>query len=54
MWSTEERDFAEFRSRLVKHLERLDALGVEYRPLDGPLPWQKQPARRWREAPDAE
>jgi hexosaminidase len=54
VWSTEERDFAEFRSRLVKHLERLDALGVEYRPLDGPLPWQKQPARRWREAPGAE
>jgi hexosaminidase len=54
VWSAPERDFAEFRGRLVKHLERLDALGVEYRPLDGPHPWQKQPARRWRADPDAE
>ena len=26
--------------RLGAHLERLDALGVAYRPLDGPRPWQ--------------
>ncbi|WP_199042900.1 beta-N-acetylhexosaminidase [Glycomyces salinus] len=26
--------------RLVPHLERLDALGVAYRPLEGPRPWQ--------------
>jgi hexosaminidase len=25
------------------HLPRLDALGVEYRPLDGPHPWQTRP-----------
>ena len=25
------------------HLPRLDAAGVEYRPLDGPLPWQARP-----------
>ena len=25
---------------LAAHLRRLDAAGVEYRPLDGPLPWQ--------------
>jgi hexosaminidase len=50
VWSTRERDFAEFLPRLRRHLERLDALGVEYRPLDGPHPWQKQPAPRWREA----
>ncbi|NUP51672.1 MAG: family 20 glycosylhydrolase [Catenulispora sp.] len=54
VWSAPERDFAEFRGRLVRHLERLDALGVEYRPLDGPHPWQKQPAPRWRPAPDDE
>lgn len=27
--------------RIAAHLERLDALGVNYRPLDGPLPWQQ-------------
>ncbi|MQY14134.1 Beta-hexosaminidase [Streptomyces sp. RB5] len=37
-----ERDFAEFRARLAGHLPRLDALGVEYRPLDGPRPWQQR------------
>ena len=44
VWSAPGREFAEFRTRLEKHLERLDALGVEYRPLDGPHPWQKRPA----------
>jgi hexosaminidase len=48
VWSVPARDFTEFRSRLVTHLERLDALGVEYRPLDGPHPWQKQPAPKWK------
>jgi len=38
------RDVAEFRTRLVEHhLPRLAALGVEYRPLSGPLPWQQLP-----------
>ncbi|WP_454729749.1 beta-N-acetylhexosaminidase [Cellulosimicrobium protaetiae] len=33
-----------FRERLVAHhLPRLDAYGVEYRPLDGPHPWQTRP-----------
>lgn len=33
-----------FRERLVTHhLPRLDAYGVEYRPLDGPHPWQTRP-----------
>ncbi|WP_439676331.1 beta-N-acetylhexosaminidase [Embleya sp. MST-111070] len=37
-------DFAEFTERLTSaHLARLDALGVEYRPLDGPHPWQTRP-----------
>ena len=32
------------RARLVRHhLPRLDALGVEYRPLAGPHPWQTRP-----------
>ncbi|MEV0094138.1 beta-N-acetylhexosaminidase [Streptomyces sp. NPDC050738] len=43
VWSGGERDFKEFGGRLVRHLERLDALGVEYRPLGGPLPWQTRP-----------
>ncbi|MEC3974074.1 beta-N-acetylhexosaminidase [Amycolatopsis sp. H20-H5] len=44
-WSAPEgRDFAEFLPRLRDHhLPRLDALGVEYRPLDGPRPWQTRP-----------
>ena len=38
------RNYAEFLPRLrTHHLPRLDALGVEYRPLDGPRPWQTRP-----------
>jgi hexosaminidase len=40
-WGTNSGGFAEFRSRVESHLERLDALGVNYRPLAGPLPWQR-------------
>jgi hexosaminidase len=43
LWSAGERDFTEFEARLHHHLARLDALGVEYRHADGPLPWQKRP-----------
>jgi hexosaminidase len=44
VWSPAERDEAEFLTRLAEHhLPRLDALGVEYRPLDGPRPWQLLP-----------
>ncbi|PXX57492.1 hexosaminidase [Nocardia tenerifensis] len=43
-WSPAERDYAEFLPRLRDHhLPRLDALGVEYRPLEGPHPWQTRP-----------
>jgi hexosaminidase len=43
-WSRQERDYAEFLARLVRyHLPVLDALGVEYRPLAGPHPWQTRP-----------
>ena len=38
------RDLAGFRHRLSDHhLARLDAFGVEYRPLAGPHPWQTRP-----------
>ncbi|MFG2196310.1 beta-N-acetylhexosaminidase [Streptomyces sp. NPDC048639] len=39
-----ERDFAGFASRMTSHYARLDALGVGYRPPDGPRPWQRRPA----------
>jgi hexosaminidase len=35
------RDWAEFSPRLRTHLERLSAMGVEYRPEEGPRPWQR-------------
>lgn len=38
-----ERDFADFERRMTAHYKRLDALGVDYRPSGGPLPWQKRP-----------
>ena len=43
LWGPAERDFDDFSRRLEHHLARLDALGVEYRPADGPKPWQKRP-----------
>ncbi|MGW6061108.1 beta-N-acetylhexosaminidase [Streptomyces sp. NPDC055189] len=46
-WSTlpapAERDYADFERRMTEHYARLDALGVDYRPPGGPLPWQKRP-----------
>jgi hexosaminidase len=38
-----ERDFAGFERRMGAHYERLDALGVGYRPPTGPRPWQRRP-----------
>ncbi|MEU2430523.1 beta-N-acetylhexosaminidase [Streptomyces sp. NPDC007861] len=38
-----ERDFADFDRRMAAHYRRLDALGVDYRPPGGPLPWQRRP-----------
>jgi hexosaminidase len=44
LWtSAGDRDFADFSDRLGPHLERLDALGVNYRPLSGPRPWDARP-----------
>ncbi len=40
VWSTGTRDIEELRQRLPAHLERLDVMDVNYRPLDGPRPWQ--------------
>lgn len=33
-WGSPRQSFAEFRERLEAHLDRLDALGIAYRPLD--------------------
>ncbi|MFI6682677.1 beta-N-acetylhexosaminidase [Streptomyces sp. NPDC050485] len=38
-----ERDYAGFERRMTAHYKRLDALGVDYRPPTGPLPWQRRP-----------
>ncbi|MCJ1677074.1 beta-N-acetylhexosaminidase [Streptomyces sp. APSN-46.1] len=38
-----ERDWAGFEARMAEHYVRLDALGVDYRPPGGPLPWQRRP-----------
>ncbi|MFD7166589.1 beta-N-acetylhexosaminidase [Streptomyces violascens] len=38
-----DRDFADFERRMTAHYKRLDALGVDYRPPTGPLPWQQRP-----------
>ncbi|KAB8188646.1 family 20 glycosylhydrolase [Nonomuraea phyllanthi] len=35
-----------FDERLERHLGRLDAIGVEYRPLAGPHPWQRRRPHR--------
>lgn len=50
------RDPDDLRRRLTAHLRRLDALGVGYRPPDGPLPWQRGgegPRRRGSARKDA-
>lgn len=43
LWSGAGRDYKDFLKRLPALLERFDVLGVDYRPLEGPLPWQKRP-----------
>lgn len=43
LWSGPGRDFKDFERRLPGLLARFEVLGVEYRPLGGPLPWQQRP-----------
>jgi hexosaminidase len=43
VWSSGPRDYAEFAERLTPHLARLAALGVNYRPMSGPRPWDARP-----------
>jgi hexosaminidase len=37
------RDLDDFRGRLVEHLARLEAMGIEYRHEAGPFPWEERP-----------
>jgi hexosaminidase len=48
LWSTQQRDFDDFGARLEEHLDRLDALGVEYHRPAGPCPWQQRPGIQGR------
>lgn len=54
-WSGGPRDVADLTARLAAepdgHLARLDAYGVEYRPLAGPRPWQRGGAGPRRHRP---
>jgi hexosaminidase len=44
VWSSTKDSYPAFERRLAEHhLPRLDAMGVEYRPLAGPHPWQTRP-----------
>ena len=43
LWTGRGRDIADFERRLPAYLDRLKALGVDYRPEAGPHPWQKIP-----------
>ena len=43
VWDAPGRSYASFAARLPAHLSRLDALGVNYRPLAGPRPWDARP-----------
>ncbi len=43
VWTAGPRDWASFAPRLDAHLRRLDALGVNYRPPDGPRPGDARP-----------
>jgi hexosaminidase len=45
LWTTEDRkDFKSFQQRLVRHVERLDAMKVNYRKLEAgaPISWSKE------------
>ncbi|MEV4349604.1 beta-N-acetylhexosaminidase [Actinoplanes sp. NPDC049596] len=43
LWDAPGRSYDSFMTRLPAHLSRLDALGVNYRPLTGPRPWDARP-----------
>ena len=42
-WSASGKDWDDFARRLPEQLAIYDAIGVGYRPPDGPHPWQQRP-----------
>lgn len=54
LWLGEGRDWADFERRMAAHSARLDALGVDYRPADGPRPDQERPGIPGRPSTRAE
>ena len=55
VWVPAGGDPAEREARVLAHLERLDVLGVDYRPPIGPHPWQRGgEGRRRRQGPPGE
>ena len=40
-WTGSATAWPDSKAALQHHLERLVAAGIEFRPLDGPLPWQR-------------
>ena len=47
-WCSPDRDLPDFTARLRHHEARLAAFGVEYRPPQGPRPWQTRPGVQGR------
>ena len=54
LWTGRGRNIDDFERRMPAYLERLDALGVTYRPDDGPHPWQTIPGVPGRASSRAE
>jgi hexosaminidase len=55
VWSGPGQEHESFLRRMADHELRLDALGVEYRKANGPLPWQSRPdAPGWPRQSDAD
>lgn len=52
VWAPAGGDPGEREARIVAHLERLDALSVNYRPIGGPHPWQSGGTGRRRRPPN--
>lgn len=48
LWSGPVNDVPELVQRIESHLPRLEAMGVEYRPLSGPKPWQTGGTGVWQ------
>lgn len=48
LWAGTPEDPADLFTRLEGHMGRLEALGVAYRPLDGPRPWQRGGTGVWQ------